>query len=405
MTDSSAYGDVPRLGNNQPTSTGRGIVVGGHTGPDARFFHRNRNGNIILHDSFDLTDSSWGLGRIGCPEQPVIVGRTEVMLEVYRTVLKIAPYQVPALIQGETGTGKELIARALAARKGGPFETLNCSYPSGDLSFEDALFGRIPKVLTGAAAEQGRFQLADGGTLLLDNIECLSWHQQGTLLRVLQSENQVIYPVGSSKGQPVRVRVIAATNKDLLSLISEGLFREDLYERIRGVPIDLPPLRSRKADIPLLVTYFILRNRYGAKRTIKTIAHETLQRLSAYRWSRNVRQLEHEVNKALLVNEGPVLRPEEFENQRRRDASEHSEGQPIDGRPQCVRARQQQQAIITLLQKHSYRSVELARLLVCSRRTVQRLLRDLMAKGQVTATRSKDGRVIEYHPLDNPPSH
>jgi len=286
--------------------------IGGNTGPKTKYYHYDVNGNIVLWGSYDLADPWWGLRYEGFPDQPVIVGRTEVMLNLFNLAKKLADSSVWVLIQGLSGTGKELIARVIASGTHGPFIPVNCDFPDGGVSFEAMMFGSEEKVLMGAPKMDGVFQLANGGTAFLDNIDCFALHLQGKLLRALQPRCQVVHRVGSSREEKVNVRIIAATNKNLRSLMEEGKFREDLYYRIGTAPLSLPPLCARKDDIPLLVVYLLLKNRPNCKRLVTKIARNTLEKLRVHNWPGNVRELETAINVALALGEGPVLQPEEF---------------------------------------------------------------------------------------------
>jgi PAS domain S-box-containing protein len=231
-----------------------------------------------------------------------LVSRSPVMQRLFEVLPAIAASPSTVLIQGETGTGKELVARTiheLSPRKDAPFVAVNCG-ALPDTLLESELFGYKAGAFTGATKNKpGRFALAKGGTLLLDEIGEVSPALQIRLLRVLQE--RVYEPLGATRSEKADVRVIAATNRDLLALSQEGTFREDLYYRINVVRVELPPLRRRKEDIPLLVEQFIARfNRLQGK-DVMGINNEALSLLMAYDWPGNVRELENAIEHAFIL--------------------------------------------------------------------------------------------------------
>ena len=213
------------------------------------------------------------------------------------------------MISGESGTGKELIARALhnnSSRKSGPFIKINCAAIPKTL-MESELFGYEKGAFTGAVASKpGRFELADTGTLFLDEIGEIPVEMQVKLLRVLQESE--FERVGGIKTIKVDVRLVTATNRDLQKEVAAGAFREDLYYRLNVVPIHLPPLRERRADIPLLVEHFIARFNERLKKQIGGIDDEALARLTAHPWPGNIRELENVLERTILFCEGPTIR-------------------------------------------------------------------------------------------------
>jgi transcriptional regulator with GAF, ATPase, and Fis domain len=212
------------------------------------------------------------------------------------------------LVTGETGTGKELIARAIhscSKRREKPLIKVNCAaLPAGLV--ESELFGHEKGAFTGAIARRvGRFELADGGTIFLDEIGDLPLEMQAKLLRVLQEGE--IDRIGGKAPISVDVRVIAATNRDLAKAVREKAFREDLYYRLNVFPIQLPPLRERRGDIPLLAGYFASRIAAQLGKPIDGIAPSTIERLAAYRWPGNIRELENVIERAVILAKGPTL--------------------------------------------------------------------------------------------------
>jgi len=237
-----------------------------------------------------------------------IVGRSPALQHALSQVSLVAPTDATVLIRGETGTGKELIARALhekSSRRDGPLVKLNCSAISAGL-VESELFGHVKGAFTGAHDKRvGRFELAHGGTLFLDEVSELPLDTQAKLLRVLQERE--FEPVGSSKTQKVDVRVIAASNRDLAADSRSGRFRTDLYYRLNVFPIDLPALRERRDDIPLLATHFMQRAARKLGKRLDRIAAESMARLAAHSWPGNIRDLQNVIERAAILADGNEL--------------------------------------------------------------------------------------------------
>src|SRR5580700_3586838 len=239
-----------------------------------------------------------------------IVGRSLVFHQVLNLVRMVANSDSVTLIQGETGTGKELIARAIhnqSSRRQGPFVALNCAAIPGPL-LESELFGHERGAFTGACAQtNGRFQLADRGTLFLDEIGDLPLELQPKLLRALQE--QEFERLGSGQTIRVNVRVVAATNQNLAELVAAKRFRADLYYRLNVIPVYLPALRERVEDIPLLVEYFVRKYSVRFNKPIDLIPHEVMDVLQAHDWPGNIRELQNFIERALIFSPGSVLRP------------------------------------------------------------------------------------------------
>src|SRR6476659_11240077 len=231
-----------------------------------------------------------------------IIGNSAPMQEVFKTVAQIASSRASVLITGESGTGKELIAAAIherSPRAAGPFVKLHCAALAESL-LESELFGHERGSFTGAVARRdGRFSLADGGTLFLDEIGEISPSIQVKLLRFLQEHE--FERVGGTQTIRVDVRVITATNRDLLGRVKEGQFREDLYYRLNVVSVDMPALRQRPSDIPLLAAHFLSRYSKENGRKIDGFSDDALTQLSNYAWPGNVRELENAVERAVVV--------------------------------------------------------------------------------------------------------
>ncbi len=221
---------------------------------------------------------------------------------------QVAPTGAAVLLTGETGTGKELVARAIhrrSAREQRPFVAVNCAALPGPL-IESELFGYERGAFTGALQRRlGRFEVASGGTIFLDEIGDIPGDIQGRLLRVLQEGT--FERLGSSHTIRTDVRVIAATNRDLEAAVAEGRWRADLYYRLKVFPIEVPPLRERRGDIPLLVWYFVTRKRATLGRAVTRIPDRTMTALERYDWPGNVRELENVIERALILSPGDTL--------------------------------------------------------------------------------------------------
>ncbi len=233
-----------------------------------------------------------------------MVGTSDQMQEVFEMVRRVAGSEATVLVSGESGTGKELIARAIhhgSERRAGPFVPVNCAAIPAEL-LESELFGHLRGAFTGAVKDRrGKFEMADGGTLFLDEVGELPVELQPKLLRALQERE--IEPVGGAP-RKIDVRVVAATNRDLEAALAEGTFREDLYYRLAVIPVHLPPLRDRRADIPLLVRHFL--RKHGGPAEI-AVSDGAMRRLTAYDWPGNVRELENAVERMLILRRGELL--------------------------------------------------------------------------------------------------
>ena len=239
-----------------------------------------------------------------------IVGRSKRMQDVIRTSEVVAQSKSTVLIMGETGTGKEMVARAIhfhSAQRDMPLIKVNCAAIPETL-LESELFGHVRGAFTGATNhKKGKFALADGGTIFLDEIGTMSQALQAKLLRVLQERE--FEPLGSERTQKVDVRVIAATNRDLRQMVSDGRFQEDLYYRLNVIPIEIPPLRERREDIPVLVEHFVQKHAQRAGKRITGLASGVLDLLQASDWPGNVRELENTVERAVVLSPSAVIEP------------------------------------------------------------------------------------------------
>jgi len=304
---------------------------------------------ITAYATFDTAIAAWERGAFGCIRKPFlneqitatiaagikrrrkeeerrtlrramskavdrgeIVGRSDVMQEVFRLVEQVAPARSTVLITGESGTGKELIAKAIheaSTRAGRPFVTVNSSNIPSEL-LESELFGHTRGAFTGAvAAKKGLFEVADGGSIFLDEIGDIPPETQVRLLRVIQERE--FTPLGDTAPRRVDVRIIAATNIDLKEAVRQGSFREDLYYRLAVVPIELPPLRDRNEDILPLAQHFIQKyNEENARNVSEQLAPEVLALLESYSWPGNVRELENTIERAVVIAPGDEITKE-----------------------------------------------------------------------------------------------
>ncbi len=259
-----------------------------------------------------------------------LVGDSSSMLKIYGMIEKVARTDSTVLILGESGTGKELVARALhnsSRRREKPFVAINCAALPETL-LESELFGYIKGAFTGANKfKKGLFESAHGGTLLLDEVGTIPLEMQSKLLRVL--EEREIRPVGSTKNIPIDVRILAATNDSLEQRLATNEFREDLYYRLSVIPIELPPLRERKSDVPLLVRHFLRRvkEQEGQEFSIDSISMRVLE---AYSWPGNVRELENVINRAVALCENGHITLLDLPDNLQAFAGEHDFSEPVD---------------------------------------------------------------------------
>ncbi|MCK4814164.1 sigma-54-dependent Fis family transcriptional regulator, partial [bacterium] len=245
---------------------------------------------------------------------PEIISQSEKMKKVYEIMNQVIPTDVTVFILGETGTGKELVARAIhynGYRKRRPFITVNCSAIPGEL-LESELFGYKKGSFTGATTDRrGLFEAANGGTIFLDEISDLPVPLQPKILRVLQDGE--IRRLGETKNTYVAVRIISATHRNLAVLVGQQKFREDLYYRLNVVTIEIPPLRERVEDIPLLVNYFIKKHSKKMEKGVTGISKQALNRLSKHNWPGNIRELENTIESAIVLCRGKIIEEEDLE--------------------------------------------------------------------------------------------
>ena len=314
-----------------------------------------------------------------------MVGETEQMRQIYRLVQDVAPTPLPVLICGESGTGKELVAAAIhraSDRAAGPFVRCNCAALNPGV-LESELFGHVKGSFTGAVRDRkGRFMEADGGTLFLDEIGDLDVGLQTRLLRVLQEGEFEL--VGSTETHKVDVRVLSATNRNLTQAVAEGQFREDLFYRLNAVTIEVPPLRQRKADIPLFCHFFIDRLNDRFDKQIQGVSKEALEYLEAYGWPGNVREMENAIMRALALAKGREIEVEDLpttivENTGRQDEPAAAEEAKATDRPDSLfheaRQRFEEQFIRDALEKTGGNISHAAQQIQLGRRNLQRKIK------------------------------
>ncbi|HWQ26876.1 MAG TPA: sigma-54 dependent transcriptional regulator [Chlorobaculum sp.] len=288
-----------------------------------------------------------------------IIGSSKKMEQVFEMIRKVADTEATVLITGESGTGKELVARAIHAgssRRDAPFVTINCAAIPRDL-IESELFGHTKGAFTGAIKDKaGKFQLADGGTIFLDEVGELLPELQPKLLRVLQEKE--IDPVGSLKSQKVDVRVVSATNLDIEKAVSDGHFREDLYYRLAVIEIHLPPLRQRRADIPLLIRYFC--SKPGNDRI--TFDDNALDLLSKYSWPGNVRELQNTVERLMIMRNSDTISSGELPDKFRQSGTQKCAiiNLPDEG---CSLEELEREIVIEALERNGWNQTAAARFL------------------------------------------
>jgi two-component system NtrC family response regulator len=287
-----------------------------------------------------------------------IIGTSPAIKEVLNLLSKVAPTDATVLITGESGTGKEIIARAIhkmSSRSGHEFVPVNCAAIPKEL-VESELFGHVRGAFTGAIRDKkGKFQVADGGTIFLDEIGDLSLGLQAKILRVLQE--RVVEPVGSEKSIPVDVRIVAATNADLKRKVAEGTFRDDLFYRLNVIPISMPPLRERKEDIPLFLAHFA--KQFAPGQNI-AFSPELVTRMMSYDWPGNVRELENLVERMLVMRRSNVVNEASWPWDYARAAS----GQDTAGKQSSLSLHEaEKNLILRALEKSRWNKSEAARIL------------------------------------------
>lgn len=301
--------------------------------------------------------------------QKAIIGKSPRIVEVYKILARAALSSSTVLIVGESGTGKELIARAIhdnSIRKKERFIALNCGALSENL-LESELFGHVKGSFTGALSDKkGLFEYAEAGTLFLDEVGDVSPALQVKLLRVLQEEE--FRPVGSNQTKKSCTRVIAATHRDLESLVRQGKFREDLYYRLKVISIELPPLRERVEDLPDLVEYFLLKYSKKNQKMVSHISSDAMALLKMYSWPGNIRELEHAVESAVAMSNTSVLFSEDFPH----EMSKASPDRQTQLNAQSSLEQLERQHILKVLEETRFNKSKASELLGIDRATLYR---------------------------------
>jgi DNA-binding NtrC family response regulator len=324
------------------------------------FVHRE---NVKLKSELETQEAQSG-----------IVGRSPEMVEVYKMIARVAPLPTTVLIQGESGTGKELVAKMIhiLSKRTGAFRAINCGALTESL-LESELFGYVKGAFTGASTpKKGVFEAANRGTCFLDEIGDTSPALQMKLLRVV--EEREVLPVGATETVPVDVRIVSATNRPLPDLVEEKTFREDLFYRLKVVTIELPPLRERRGDLPLLLDHFV---RHFAAVSSKSIAvsDSVYRLLASYSWPGNVRELEHAVERAIALNRSGVLTPDDFPEEIKKGS-----GEPVGGKEPASTviykslAEKELEYVRQVLRAHDGNVTRAAEVLGIDRRTIYRIL-------------------------------
>ncbi len=261
-------------------------------------------GQVKRENSYLRDEAARGWGEF--------IGQSQTMVDLYRLIRQVAPAKSSVLVTGETGTGKELVARALhqESGRGGLFVPVNCAAIPADL-LESEMFGHRKGAFTGADRDRmGRFEVANGGTLFLDEITEMPMALQGKLLRVLQES--VVERLGTHAPVTVDVRVVAASNRDPLQAVADGRLRQDLYYRLNVVQIEVPPLRARREDIPVLAEHFLDKYSRELGKHAPRLTAETVDKLVAYAWPGNIRELENMMERAAVLGSGPEVTPSQL---------------------------------------------------------------------------------------------
>lgn len=311
-------------------------------------------------------------------DERAIISSDSGLLKIIKIARNIASSDATVLISGESGTGKELLARYIhkhSNRPNGPFVAFNCAALPETL-MESELFGHEKGAFTGAsAARRGKFELADGGTILLDEISEMDIALQAKLLRVIQERE--VDRVGAEKPIPINVRILATTNAVLLQRAQEGKFREDLYFRLAVIPLTLPPLRERPGDIPVLADHFINLYRTRHKKGVSNISPQTVDLLKRYSWKGNIRELSNTIERAVLLCTGNTLQPQDLFIQEEGAAPE----KPIGIRAGVSLREMEKELILVTLKDHNDNRTRAAETLGISIRTLRNKLKEYKIQG------------------------
>jgi len=387
-------------GPSPDTPPNTNFIIGAGTENHKRAYHLATGGSMVLNEELPLEDSYWGL-HYGPPSGGgIIVGRSPPMLKVYALMPKLAGCKLPILITGRTGSGKEVIARALGSTVSGPFVPLDCAGIPETL-LESAIFGHVTGAFTDAVSDRkGWVEVAEDGTLLLDEVGDCSLTLQVKLLRF--TETRVFSRLGASEFRTARAWIIAATNRCLEDEMLKGRFREDLYSRLSVLRVRLPDLRERGDDSLLLTAYFIRKNNLKRGKKYAVVDHEAVAWIREHSWPRNVRELKNAIDRVFVLGSGEVLRLCDLRDEHALDlppmaasaahaTKAHPQPVPI-GAPLAARDQQLVQHMQQIGRPAT--TAELALKAGVDVRTVQRGMRRLLGTGLVTQTR--DGKEYLY---------
>jgi len=309
-------------------------------------------------------------------EDQFIIGKSPAMQEVKKLIARVAPMPTTVLLRGETGTGKEMVTRAIhfaSHLRDKPFITVNCTALTASL-MESELFGYKKGAFTGAEQDRrGLLEEADGGTVFLDEIGDMNLELQAKLLRFLQTGE--IRPVGSTRIKFVKVRIIAATNRNLEKAIEAGEFRKDLFYRFNAFTITLPPLRERSMDIPYLAYHFLTKAEYKLNKRVEKISDDALNLLSQYHWPGNVRELENVIERAVILTSGETILPEHLPLQIKESEEHRSKSSDFQTAKSGVVGKFEKEAILKYIEKANGNISQASRLSGIPRRTFYRLMK------------------------------
>jgi len=326
-------------------------------------------------------DEKMKLKKGKLPAANFIIGKSIQSQTVQKYIELIAPSEMSVIIHGETGTGKEFVAQSIhqfSTRAASPFIAIDCGALPKELAGSE-LFGHIKGAFTGAINDKpGSFEVANGGTIFLDEIGNLSYENQVKLLRVIQERR--IKRIGATKDIPIDVRILAATNEDLIKSVKEGRFREDLYHRLNEFKIQLSPLRERKEDILVFASYFLEKANQSLNKNVKSFSPEALEQISNYYWHGNLRELNNVVKRSVLLTTGEVVQPDSLPQEiiHANTVLEPSSGMTEDtnvGLLKSIAGTAERQAIIEVLEKVNFNKSKAAELLKIDRKTLYNKLK------------------------------
>jgi len=385
------------------------LVMGATDGHERRIYHEDSAGNLLVSDSISLSDSWWGLHYGQEWGGGIIVGRSAPMIKVFDFILKLAGCRLPTLLTGPTGVGKEVIACALGTTVSGPFVVADCAALPETL-IDSELFGHVQGAFTGAIGDrQGRFEAAENGTILIDEILVMPLNLQAKLLRV--TDTGMFCRLGETGPHRTNAWIIAAANQSIEDAVEAGRFRHDLYARLKVLRVTLPPLRDRQEDSLLLAAYFLRRKNAEGGKKFTVISREAAAWIREYSWPYNVRELKNAIDRAFVVGPGGLLR---LEYMREKDETvpvplDQGQSHALPPQPRKSahgkRAKVTDEEMLLYLQQvgRATTSHEIAPRWGVDVKTVQRRLRSLIGQGRVLET--VRGTQHFYSPSNHPSGH